>query len=289
VLQLEAASLAEFGVVPTNGTPSKGGMPPRQPSDSTPIRPAGKSSNNPPATDSQAFASVDHNMSSRADAIRDFGVETPQARHDQYSSNFHSGSGPESGSRQVLDSSVTQTPIVQKRIHEAISHQFDLSTQQTSTAQTPASPVSYTVGESRSKAPEVPDTSVIDTDKNVKGMPNYIVAENLLLHASDSVVKPIVGNRAIEVTEANTYKPASLTFTPLAVGDAAKLPPSELDAHLQVVFKALHKGSQHASGSPSSATVSAALMAGAITERNNMLSYISSIVSSSEVSCSMTL
>jgi hypothetical protein len=82
-----------------------------------------------------------------------------------------------------------------------------------------------------------------------------LAVKDLLMHSSDLQVKPIVGNKAIEIIEKVVFKPATLPFPLLSIEDLGRLSQSELEAHLTLVYKALHR---HAVlSSPPTATASA--------------------------------
>ena len=50
-------------------------------------------------------------------------------------------------------------------------------------------------------------------ENNIKNSPNNIPIENLLLHQSDKIIKPIIGNKLIEVLPPTTYNKNTLPFS----------------------------------------------------------------------------
>ena len=107
------------------------------------------------------------------------------------------------------------------------------------------------------------DSSVVDMS-----------AESILMHASDSQVKPIVGNKAIEIIERVPFKSQNLSF---AVPDSLEMQEytkSKLEGHLTLVYKALQKATSEAVRNPSSTLDG---------DRIQMLGYLVSISSVSEV------
>ena len=48
-------------------------------------------------------------------------------------------------------------------------------------------------------------------------------------------MKPIVGNKAVEILDKPVFKAASLSFTPLSFEEISKLPLNELEAHMTLV------------------------------------------------------
>lgn len=99
----------------------------------------------------------------------------------------------------------------------------------------------------------------------------------LLTHNSDSQVKPIVGNKTIEVVERPGFKEGSLPFPALDVQRLQGLTTSDLEMHLTLAYKALHKVTQAQTGAPTTAALHATQ------ERINILGYMCSIASSAEV------
>lgn len=105
-------------------------------------------------------------------------------------------------------------------------------------------------------------------------------ASELLSHSSDAVVKPIVGNKAIEPIDAPGFKEKSLTFEALSPDQLAAMAEADLEPHMTLVFKALHKVTQltQASVTPTTATLAA------LNDRINILGYLCSLAGSAEVS-----
>lgn len=101
-----------------------------------------------------------------------------------------------------------------------------------------------------------------------------LTAEKLLLHSSDTQVKPIVGNKAIEAVERLPFRSASLPFPYLDTSDIAKLTAAELEAHLTLIYKALQKANAEAAKTSKDILLS---------ERSQMLSYLCALAPSAEV------
>ena len=114
-----------------------------------------------------------------------------------------------------------------------------------------------------------------------KGLPLSI--PSMLLHSSDTQVKPIVGNKAIEIIERATFKSPALPF-PVVNGldDIGKLSQAELEAHLTLIYKALHRHVVLPSPPTATNAASPATMT-ALNDRLNVLGYLSTIVHSAEV------
>lgn len=66
-------------------------------------------------------------------------------------------------------------------------------------------------------------------------------AGSLLMCAHDSQVRPIVNNRAIEVIERPPFKASALPCAPITIQQVSGMLPTELEAHLTKIYKALHK------------------------------------------------
>jgi hypothetical protein len=126
---------------------------------------------------------------------------------------------------------------------------------------------------------------------------NQLAPDSLLMHASDTQVKPIVGNKAIEVMERTDFIESTLPFEVVRSDQLQKLSQTDLEVHLtQVrklslfcflyfiffpfvqVYKALHKtviGAQSNTATPA--------VGNALSDRCNLLGYLSSIAASAEV------
>ena len=106
------------------------------------------------------------------------------------------------------------------------------------------------------------------------------VVESLLLHSSDSSVRPIVGNKAIEAVEKyplgrdRERDGGALPFPIISAAEIGSLPEDELEQHLTHVYKAM----QRTSGSTAGAGT------GQVLERTYMCGYLISIASCPEVS-----
>jgi len=114
-----------------------------------------------------------------------------------------------------------------------------------------------------------------DTDQDLSVL-------QLILHTSDTQVKPIVGNKAIEVIEKITIKSGVLPITILSLDEVSGLSTAELESHLSQVYKMLLKNS----GLPSQQASSASVINNssvALTERAKILSYLNTIALSADV------
>jgi hypothetical protein len=120
------------------------------------------------------------------------------------------------------------------------------------------------------------EESLEQADSALHRMHEYSPAA-LLAHSSDSQVKPIVGNKTIEVVERPGFKEGSLPFAALDVDRLQNLATSDLEMHLTLAYKALHKVTQAQTGTPTAAALLATQ------ERINILGYMCSIASSAEV------
>lgn len=102
--------------------------------------------------------------------------------------------------------------------------------------------------------------------------------ESILSHSSDSQVKPIVGNRAIEDADDPEFSDKNVSFTTFKLDRLTQMSQDELEAHLTQLYKLLYK-----SATAAQATVANATVVGALTERVTILTYLSSIVACAEV------
>lgn len=90
--------------------------------------------------------------------------------------------------------------------------------------------------------------------------------EQLIIHNSDTQVKPIIGNKEIEKIHENSFNPSALSFEPWLPEDVvAKIDTSEIETHLSDVYSAM----------ANNVTVN---------EKMNALSYFESIIVNSNVS-----
>lgn len=128
----------------------------------------------------------------------------------------------------------------------------------------------------------------------------------LLFCAHDAQVRPIVNNREIEVIEKAAYKASGLPCAPISTQYIASLPPTELEAHLTKIYKALHKavmgciasctgtsssGAGSAAGTPSPGVASSVSAASAQQQQvqiyadkmNSLLGYLCSLAPSVEI------
>jgi hypothetical protein len=96
---------------------------------------------------------------------------------------------------------------------------------------------------------------------------NSFNAHGLIVHPSDLQVKPIVGNKAIEIIDVLPFKASSLPCKPLSLEEVAKLSQTDLEAHLTVLYKSLLK----ATSSQQPSTSSSSSMSG---EKSNILGKV---------------
>lgn len=117
-----------------------------------------------------------------------------------------------------------------------------------------------------------------------------ISIESLIIDESDLQVKPIVGNRAIEIVERAPFKASLLPTTAITVEATSRMNQSELQSHLTILYRTLSKA---AGFNPSTATnpqgttsasVSSNVSTAALEQRNNCLAYLGTLASSAEVS-----
>ena len=101
-----------------------------------------------------------------------------------------------------------------------------------------------------------------------------LTAEKLLLHSSDTQVKPIVGNKSIEAVERLPFRSSALPFPYLDTSDITKLSAFELEAHLTLIYKALQKANAEAAKTTKDTLLS---------ERSQMLAYLCALAPSAEV------
>ena len=115
-----------------------------------------------------------------------------------------------------------------------------------------------------------------------RGLPDHVDefrAEGLISHPMDVQVKPIVGNKGIEIIDVPPFKASSLPCKALTVSEVSLLSQKELEAHLTLLYTTLHKASSSSSSSSSSASTHATAQA----ERLNLLSYLCTLSPSAEV------
>lgn len=107
-----------------------------------------------------------------------------------------------------------------------------------------------------------------------------LAPESILSHGSDSQVKPIVGNRAIEDCDDPEFndKNGPSSFTTYKLDRITQMNQEEIEAHLTQLYKLLYKSATSAQSSVANATV-----VGALTERVSLLTYLSSIAACVEV------
>ncbi|CAG9460825.1 unnamed protein product [Pedinophyceae sp. YPF-701] len=90
------------------------------------------------------------------------------------------------------------------------------------------------------------------------GRPGGACLEDVIWHASDMVVKPIVGNRRIERVPEPRWDAAALPFRPLTLQEMIMAPAQQLEGFLQQVYKALASGAS-------------------VTDKANILAYFESL------------
>jgi serine/threonine protein kinase len=125
-----------------------------------------------------------------------------------------------------------------------------------------------------------PATDVPNGRRPAVAWPAEQSAEQLLLHASDSQVKPIVANKNIEPVEKFAVR-VQLPFDTLPLQEVQSLTTEALEQHLTTVYKAI----QRVSAEAASVTQRNGAAAGTAmcTDRINMLNYLASIGSVAEV------
>lgn len=110
-----------------------------------------------------------------------------------------------------------------------------------------------------------------------------LTAASLQVHSSDTQVKPLVGNKAIEVIEKFILSPAHKSSLPFQVPEKpemlSRFTQAELEAHLGQAYKALLK----CSGLTSSPAPSSYSQSTILSERTKILTYLCSIASSADV------
>jgi serine/threonine protein kinase len=121
------------------------------------------------------------------------------------------------------------------------------------------------------------------TDADGQGglWPADMTAESLLLHAQDTQVKPVVGNKYIEAIEKYAVKAQSVPFDVLSVEEVQDMQTEALEQHLTAVYKAMQRATTDAAG----AMVRGGSAAGSTmcADRIQMLAYLISIGSVAEV------
>jgi len=118
-------------------------------------------------------------------------------------------------------------------------------------------------------------------DPNAARWPAEMRAEALLLHAHDTQVKPVVGNKNIETLEKYPVKTANMPFEVLTLQAVQEMDGGALEQHLTAVYKAVQRATADAAGAISRG--GAASGSTLCAERIQMLSYLVSIGSVSEV------
>eukprot|EP00743_Colponemidia_sp_Colp-15_P010085 GILK01011076.1.p1 GENE.GILK01011076.1~~GILK01011076.1.p1 ORF type:complete len:1302 (+),score=266.67 GILK01011076.1:471-3908(+) len=82
-------------------------------------------------------------------------------------------------------------------------------------------------------------TSGSDTTQDGDSAVQKVALQDLFLHPSDIIVKPIHGNKLIEKLPELTFDPRSLSFRPLTIAQLLELPQIELESFLTLVYKAI--------------------------------------------------
>lgn len=107
------------------------------------------------------------------------------------------------------------------------------------------------------------------------GIVPQLTAAALLVHASELAVKPIVGNKLIELIDGYEYSASALPFEVLQEGAAP-------EGHLGIVYKAI--GRTATITMAAGATAATPQVVAALTERIAILKYLCNVCTSSEVS-----
>lgn len=280
--QFEDASLLEFGLLPSDALIASAAAPqlasaqkphlPPHASDSTPIRPAAKAEPIELTATKLAQGRV-LGSSSAADEAKSSNGASAEAK----SAEKPSKQTPDKGAKNTDDSRSTN-------FYRNDAFESDEPQEKVVSKGIPRSEIGGDAkairGETQ-KEQQLENRSENDqfalAQELVDGTSNKstMTAESLLMHSSDTQVKPIVGNKAIDVVEKVPFKAAALPFSYLDATEIGKLNASELEGHLTLIYKALQKANLEANRST---------LAGAqVTERTHMLAYLCAIAPSAEV------
>lgn len=148
----------------------------------------------------------------------------------------------------------------------------------------PATPVNPTSNYLSSAMQSPGSPTRLPEDRNLHDVQStgYLGASatsSVLLHPSELQVKPIVGNKLIENIDGFDYSPSTLSFDSSNPEALNSMSASDIESHLTIVYKALHKTAVTAQ---SAAVTSATNQA--LSDRVNILKYLCAICSSAEVS-----
>lgn len=146
-------------------------------------------------------------------------------------------------------------------------------------------PFNTNTGAKATQAPPPETARQLSTRGGGSGADSYstdllwdLAPEAILSHGTDSQVKPIVGNRAIEDTEDPEFGEKNVSFPTYKLDRITQMTQDDIEAHLTQLYKVLYKSATSAQSSVANATV-----VGALTERVNVLTYLSTIAPSAEV------
>jgi hypothetical protein len=116
----------------------------------------------------------------------------------------------------------------------------------------------------------------------------HLHPEMLCNHSSDVQVKPVVGNKLIEVIEKPSFRTGVLHFDAMSLSEIALLLQPALEQHLTIIYKALYKAFLVTAPNQNSSSIQFLVFTpsviGAISDRIELLGYLYSISSNAEVS-----
>jgi len=268
--ELDEATLAEFGLLPHAPPPSRDGadasalpkavLPPHV-SDSTPIRPAAKSG---PTMEQQTATKL----------VEGRGTIAVTAAS---SSSAHSGPVAEAKAE------AKASALTRSNAKSSASEQRQRVAEHKDPAvPSEAAPAAAKSVQAVAHAPAAPQAAHKQGLLHPAHEANFatVTAESLLMHSSDTQVKPIVGNKAIEAVERMPFKASALQFPYLDVAEVSKLSTSEVEAHLSLVYKAMQRANTDAAKAGNTGPTAQTAL---ISERVQIFAYLCSIASSAEV------
>lgn len=126
----------------------------------------------------------------------------------------------------------------------------------------------------------IPSTSLYPQEESVDPI-------SLLAHPSDTMIRPIVDNKAIEVIDKPAVKPGALpyhqTSPAMTVEDVSRLTQAQLEGYLTQVYKHLTKTATSTSSSHLKSSATSQPSSAQLTDRYNILTHLLSLSSSVEV------
>ena len=114
------------------------------------------------------------------------------------------------------------------------------------------------------------------------GLNNVVYAESLLVHKTDTAVKPIVGNKSIESIDKVPFKASSLPFSAPDVEELSQQSSAQIERHLTAIYKALQKAG-NVENARANSRGSSREADGTNSERTQILGYLMSISSIAEI------